>query len=214
MILILLGPPGAGKGTQARKLQDDFEIIQLSTGDMLRAEVSSESEIGQRCKEAMEAGKLVNDDLIIDIIASRIGEDDCKNGFILDGFPRTTAQAEALDAMFEKKGLGIDHVIEISVDDDAMIQRITGRFSCAQCGAGYHDEFQKPEIEGVCDHCGGKEFTRRSDDNAETVRARLEEYHQQTAPIITYYGNKGLVESVDGMAPIDSVSEQLNAILG
>lgn len=214
MILILLGPPGAGKGTQARKLQDDFGIIQLSTGDMLRAEVSSESEIGQRCKEEMEAGKLVNDDMIIDIIASRIGEDDCKNGFILDGFPRTTAQAEALDAMFEKKGLGIDHVIEISVDDDALIQRITGRFSCAQCGAGYHDEFQKPEIEGVCDHCGGKEFTRRSDDNAETVRARLEEYHQQTAPIITYYGNKGLVESVDGMAPIDSVSEQLNAILG
>lgn len=214
MILILLGPPGAGKGTQARKLQDDFGIIQLSTGDMLRAEVSSESKIGRRCKEDMEAGKLVNDDMIIDIIASRIGEDDCKNGFILDGFPRTTAQAEALDAMFEKKGLGIDHVIEISVDDDALIQRITGRFSCAQCGAGYHDEFQKPEIEGVCDHCGGKEFTRRSDDNAETVRARLEEYHQQTAPIITYYGNKGLVESVDGMAPIDSVSEQLNAILG
>ena len=214
MILILLGPPGSGKGTQARKLQDDFGIIQLSTGDMLRVEVSSESETGQRCKEAMEAGKLVNDDLIIDIIASRIGEDDCKNGFILDGFPRTTAQAEALDAMFEKKGLGIDHVIEISVNDDVLIQRITGRFSCAQCGAGYHDEFQKPEIEGVCDNCGGKEFTRRSDDNAETVRARLEEYHQQTTPIITYYGNKGLVESVDGMAPIDSVSEKLNAILG
>lgn len=214
MILILLGPPGAGKGTQAKKLQDDFGIIQLSTGDMLRAKVSSESEIGQRCKEAMEAGKLVTDDLIIDIIASRIGENDCKNGFILDGFPRTTAQAKALDAMFEKKGLGIDHVIEISVNDDALIQRITGRFSCAQCGAGYHDEFQKPEIEGVCDNCGGKEFTRRSDDNAETARARLEEYHQQTAPIITYYGNKGLLESVDGMAPIDSVSEQLNAILG
>ena len=214
MILILLGPPGAGKGTQAKKLQDDFGIIQLSTGDMLRAEVSLESKIGQRCKEAMEAGKLVSDDLIIDIIASRIGEDDCKNGFILDGFPRTTAQAKALDAMFAEKGLGIDYVIEISVNDDALIQRITGRFSCAQCGAGYHDEFQKPEIEGVCDHCGGKEFTRRSDDNTETVRARLEEYHQQTAPIITYYENKGLVEKVDGMAPIDSVSEQLNAILG
>ncbi len=214
MILIILGPPGAGKGTQAKKLQDDYGIIQLSTGDMLRAKVSSESEIGRRCKEAMESGKLVSDDLIIDIISSRIGEDDCKNGFILDGFPRTTAQAEALDAMLEEKGLGIDHVIEISVDDDAMIQRITGRFSCTQCGAGYHDEFQKPEIEGVCDHCGGKEFTRRSDDNAETVRTRLEEYHQQTAPIITHYGNKGLVESVDGMAPIDSVSKQLNAILG
>ncbi len=214
MILIILGPPGAGKGTQAKKLQDDYGIIQLSTGDMLRAEVSSKSEIGQKCKEAMEAGKLVTDDLIIDIISSRIDEDDCKKGFILDGFPRTTAQAEALDAMFEKKGLSIDHVIEISVDDDAMIQRITGRFSCAQCGTGYHDEFQKPKIEGVCDHCGGKEFTRRSDDNAETVRTRLEEYHQQTAPIITHYGNKGLVESVDGMAPIDSVSEQLNAIVG
>ncbi len=214
MILIIVGPPGAGKGTQAKKLQDDYGIIQLSTGDMLRAKVSSESEIGRRCKEAMESGKLVSDDLIIDIISSRIGEDDCKNGFILDGFPRTTPQAEALDAMLEEKGLGIDHVIEISVDDDAMIQRITGRFSCAQCGAGYHDEFQKPEIEGVCDHCGGKEFTRRSDDNAETVRTRLEEYHQQTAPIITHYGNKGLVESVDGMAPIDSVSKQLNAILG
>ena len=214
MILILLGPPGAGKGTQAKKLQDNYEIIQLSTGDMLRAEVSSESDIGIKCKEAMEAGKLVSDDLIIDIIESRIKDDDCKNGFILDGFPRTTAQAEALDAMFEEKGLAIDHVIEISVDDDALVQRITGRYSCSECGAGYHDEFQKPEIEGVCDHCGSKEFTRRSDDNAETVRARLDEYHRQTAPIITYYGNKDLAESVDGMASIDSVSEQLNAILG
>lgn len=214
MNLILLGPPGAGKGTQAKGLQDRYSIIQLSTGDMLRAEVASGSDLGQQAKEIMDAGGLVSDDLIINMISSRIDQDDCKNGFILDGFPRTTPQAEALDEMLDDKELVIDHVIELKVDDNAMVARITGRYTCAGCGAGYHDEFQKPKEDGVCDKCGGTEFARRADDNAETVRSRLEAYHDQTAPILSYYGDKGVMKSVDGMASIDEVRGQLSAILG
>ena len=214
MNLILFGPPGAGKGTQARRLQETHGIVQLSTGDMLRAEVDSGSELGLQAKEIMEAGQLVPDDLIIAMISLRIDQEDCKDGFILDGFPRTKPQAEALDAMLAEKGLDIDHVIEIKVDDDDMVKRITGRFSCAGCGAGYHDEFQKPKKDGVCDQCGGTEFSRRADDNEETVAARLRAYHKQTSPIFSYYKEKGLMEEVDGMAKIDAVTEQMNALLG
>ncbi len=212
--LILLGPPGAGKGTQAKRLQDRYGIVQLSTGDMLRAEAASGSELGLKAKEVMESGGLVSDELIIDMTSRRIKEDDCRNGFILDGFPRTTPQAEALDVMFAEKKISLGHVIEINADDDAMVERITGRFTCANCGAGYHDTFQRPKSDGVCDACGGTEFSRRSDDNAETVRARLAAYHQQTKPIIDYYGNKKLLSQVDGMATIDQVTEQIFEILG
>jgi len=212
--LILMGPPGAGKGTQSQRIEKTHGIVQLSTGDMLRAEVASGSDLGKEAKEVMESGGLVSDDLIIAMISSRIDQDDCKKGFILDGFPRTTPQAEALDTMLTEKGLKIEHVIEMKVDDEAMVKRITGRFTCAECGAGYHDEFQKPEKEGVCDQCGGADFTRRDDDNAETVRARLQAYHEQTAPILSYYKEKGTVKSVEGMASIDEVTEQLNAVLG
>ncbi len=214
MNLILLGPPGAGKGTQAKGLQERHSIVQLSTGDMLRAEVASGSELGQQAKEIMDCGGLVSDDLIINLISSRIDQDDCKNGFILDGFPRTTPQAKALDKMLEEKSFIINHVIELKVDDEAMVTRITGRYTCAGCGAGYHDEFQKTKENGVCDKCGGNEFSRRVDDNAETVRSRLEAYHDQTAPIVSYYEDKGVMKIVDGMASINEVKGQLDAILG
>ena len=214
MNLILMGPPGAGKGTQSQRIEKSHGIVQLSTGDMLRAEVASGSDLGKEAKDVMESGGLVSDELIIAMISSRINQDDCKKGFILDGIPRTTPQAEALDAMLTEKGLMIEHVIEMKVDDEAMVKRITGRFTCAECGAGYHDEFQKPKKEGVCDQCGGSEFTRRADDNAETVRGRLQADHEQTAPILSYYNEKGAVKSIEGMASIDEVTEQLNAVLG
>ncbi len=214
MNLILLGPPGAGKGTQARKLQDERGLIQLSTGDMLRAAVKSGSEIGKKAKAIMDAGKLVSDDIMISMIEDRIGQPDCRKGFILDGFPRTAAQAEALDAMLSRKGLRLDHVIEMAVDEKALTDRVVGRYTCAKCGAGYHDSFQKPKVAGICDVCGGREFTRRADDNAETVRTRLEAYRKQTQPILPYYRAKGILKSVDGMAEIDEVGRQLGAILG
>jgi len=212
--LILLGPPGAGKGTQAKRLEDHYGIIQLSTGDMLRAEVDSKSEIGDQAKEIMEAGDLVPDELIINMIASRIGKKDCQKGFILDGFPRTTPQAAALDKMFDEKAMKLDLVIEMKVEDEAMVERISGRYTCGNCGAGYHDSFQKPEVEGVCDKCGGKEFSRRSDDNAETVRSRLLAYHEQTEPIISHYRGSGILKSIDGMQAIDDVTKQLKELIG
>jgi len=214
MNVILLGSPGAGKGTQAKRLEEGHHIIQLSTGDMLRAEVASGSALGQEAKGVMESGGLVSDDMIVNMISSRIDQDDCKNGFILDGFPRTSPQADALDDMLTKKDLKIDCVIELKVDDDAMVERITGRYTCAKCGSGYHDSFQKPQKEGVCDKCSGTEFSRRSDDNEETVRSRLKAYHDQTAPIIGYYSQKGVMKSVDGMAAIDEVTAQLEGVLG
>ena len=212
-IVILLGPPGSGKGTQSKTIQETHGIVQLSTGEMLRAEVASGSDVGKKAKEIIEAGKFVPDELIVEMVKARIQKPDCANGFILDGFPRTLPQAEALDAMLEDAGLGIDHVIEFSVDDDAMVRRITGRYSCATCGAGYHEEFQKPAEEGVCDKCGGTTFTKRADDNEETVRARLVEYHAQTAPLIGYYEKSGVLSKVDGMADIAEVKKQIDEVL-
>lgn len=213
MNLILLGPPGAGKGTQARRLEDTRGLVQLSTGDMLRAMVAEGGPLGQQAKDIMSAGKLMPDELMVKIIAERISKPDVANGFILDGFPRTVAQAEALDTMLSDKGLKLDHVIEMKVVDDILVERITGRYTCAKCGKGYHDVFEKPKVEGVCDVCGSTEFKRRADDNADTVKTRLAQYHEQTAPILPYYQSRGVLKTVDGMAEIDDVTRQIEDIL-
>ena len=214
MNIILLGPPGAGKGTQAKSLQEARGIIQLSSGDMLRSEIAAGSDLGKQAKEVMDAGRLVSDEILISMISNRIDQSDCANGFILDGFPRTTPQAEALDNMLDEKSLQMDHVIELAVDDVAMVKRITGRYTCVKCGAGYHDEFQKPSVDGVCDKCGGSEFSRRADDNETTVQSRLSAYHEQTAPIIAYYRNSGALKTVDGMLEIEEVAKQLDELTG
>ncbi|MDA8232548.1 MAG: adenylate kinase [Magnetospirillum sp.] len=213
MNLVLLGPPGGGKGTQAKRLLEKFGLVQLSTGDMLRAAVASGSPIGKKAKAVMDAGQLVSDDIVIAIIDERLDQPDTKNGVIFDGFPRTVAQAEALDAMLVRKGRKLDHAIEVRVPDQLLIERITGRFSCAKCGAGYHDKFQKPKVAGVCDSCGSKEFIRRADDNAETVTKRLDAYHAQTAPLLPYYEKKGILNVVDGTQEIGQVTRALEAIL-
>jgi adenylate kinase len=214
MNLILLGPPGAGKGTQAMRLEEHYGIMQLSTGDMLRSEVDSGSDLGKQAKEVMETGGLVSDELILSMIFLRMEHSDYKDGCILDGFPRTTPQADALDKMLVEKNIKIDHVIELRVDDKAMVERITGRYTCSKCGVSYHDLFNKPEVEEVCDNCGGTEFIRRADDTAETVRSRLSNYHEQTEPIISYYGDKGILRSIDGMLAIDDVTKEMKRVIG
>jgi adenylate kinase len=213
MKLILLGPPGAGKGTQAKRLEESRGLKQLSTGDMLRAAVQAGTPLGREADRIMKAGKLVPDGIMIDMIAERIDEPDCRRGVILDGFPRTVRQAEALDAMLAKRGQRLDVVIEMVVDDAILVARIAGRYSCAKCGAVYHDQTTQPKVAGICDVCGSEAFKRRPDDNPQTVQARLQEYHQQTAPITPYYKQKGLLRQVDGMAPVEVVARQIEAVL-
>ncbi|MBM3509781.1 MAG: adenylate kinase [Alphaproteobacteria bacterium] len=213
MILILLGPPGAGKGTQAKRIEERFGLLTLSTGDMLRTAVREGTDVGKRAKAVMDAGKLVSDEIIVAIVDEAIGRLEPTQGFILDGVPRTTAQADAIGAILEKRGRTLDHVIEMKVDDTVLTERITGRFTCAKCGAGYHDTFKKTKVAGVCDKCGSREFTRRSDDNADTVKARLKAYHAETAPLLDYYRQRGLIRAVDGMAEIDQVTRQMEQVL-
>ena len=213
MNIILLGPPGAGKGTQASRLERDRNMVQLSTGDMLRAAVAAGTEIGLKAKAVMAAGDLVSDEIVTGILSARVDQPDVAQGFILDGYPRTAAQAQSLDELLTAKGMSLDHVIELEVDEDALVDRITGRFTCAKCQEGYHDRYKLPRTAGLCDVCGSDQFKRRPDDNEETVRNRMAEYRAKTAPILPFYESRGLVKRVDGMAPIEHVTAAIEAIL-
>ncbi len=214
MNLVLLGPPGSGKGTQAKRIEQSRGIRHLATGDMLRATTASGSEFGMRVKGIMDSGQLVPDGIIIEMIAARIVEPDCRAGFVLDGFPRTMPQAQALDEMLAKRRLSLDHAINIEVDERVLIDRLSGRFTCAKCGASYHDRLHRPRSEGVCDVCGSREFVHRPDDRPEAVKARLDVYRGQTAPILPYYRAHGILRVVDGMSGIDEVMRRIREILG
>ena len=214
MNVILLGPPGSGKGTQAKRIEQAHGIPQLATGDMLRAATLSGSELGLRVKSIMDSGELVPDGIMTEMIAERIAEPDCHNGIVLDGFPRTLPQAQALDEMLAQRGLRVDHVIEFEVDEAALIDRLAARFTCQQCGASYNERDNRPQVEGICDVCGCCEFVCRADDRPETVKARLGVYHRQTAPILPYYRDRGILRCVDGMAEIDAVTGEIENILG
>lgn len=212
-VIILLGPPGAGKGTQARMLEEDFGLIQLSTGDLLRAAVAAGTEAGKRAKAVMEAGQLVSDDIVLAILQDRMAQPDVAKGIILDGFPRTAGQAAALDALLSDAGRKVTAAISLDVDDEAMVGRVSGRYTCAGCGEGYHDQFKQPASAGVCDKCGGTAMKRRADDNAETVRERLKAYHAQTAPLIAYYEGRGVLERIDAMGSIAAIRQGLGRIV-
>jgi len=212
--LILLGPPGAGKGTQASRLVKERGMVQLSTGDMLRAAVAAGTPVGLAAKAVMESGGLVSDEIVSGILSERLDQPDARAGFILDGYPRTDVQADSLDSMLAEKGLMLDHVIELVVDEDALVERITGRFTCGSCGEGYHDHFKQPKVEGVCDVCGASNFKRRADDNESTVRQRMAEYRAKTAPIIPHYEGRGIVARVDGMASMDDVAAAIDGVIG
>ncbi|WP_447758349.1 adenylate kinase [Sphingopyxis fribergensis] len=211
--IILLGPPGAGKGTQAVRLEEEHGMVQLSTGDMLRAAVKAGTPIGVQAKAVMDAGELVSDEIVSGLIGERLDQLGSDVSVIFDGYPRTAAQAEALDGILSARGRKLDHVIELQVEEDALVDRITGRFSCAKCGAGYHDRYKLPKVDDVCDVCGSNEFKRRPDDNEETVRTRMAEYRAKTAPILPIYEARGIVTHVDGMAPIDEVNDAIETIL-
>ncbi|WP_197409112.1 adenylate kinase [Sphingopyxis sp. A083] len=211
--IILLGPPGAGKGTQASRLVEEHGMVQLSTGDMLRAAVKAGTPIGLQAKAVMDAGELVSDEIVSGLIGERLDELGNETSVIFDGYPRTAAQAEALDGILSARGRKLDHVVELVVDEDALVDRITGRFSCANCGEGYHDRYKLPKVEGTCDVCGSHDFKRRPDDNEETVRTRMAEYRAKTEPILPIYEARGIVSKVDGMAAIDAVNDAIEAIL-
>ncbi|WP_114954635.1 adenylate kinase [Sphingosinicella terrae] len=213
MNIILLGPPGAGKGTQASRLVEERGMVQLSTGDMLRAAVKAGTPVGLQAKAVMEAGELVSDAIVSALIGERLDSAGAHGGAIFDGYPRTQAQAEALDLLLDERGEKLDYVVELTVDEEALVDRITGRFTCATCGEGYHDRYKLPKVQDTCDVCGSHEFKRRPDDNAETVRTRMAEYRAKTAPILPFYETRGLVRRVDGMAPIAEVGAQIDAIL-